>query len=198
MAHQVPLKNVKISGGVTFQVSEDLVCSCVIHSSCRVFKGTFEGESVAVKKLPFNCTDYIGPQDEQHWAKLIKLIDDHDHVVQYRLHGVQDNIRYDFQVQSVSFNLQLCVFIRYLVMQLCQGSLLDYCRGTLNESVASHVKATDVMWQIICGVDYLHCQKVDYGDLELKNVLFWKNDPKSRRVVVKLAGSYGCNKVLIY
>jgi len=90
---QIPLKTVKIRGGVTFQVSEDLVCSCVIHASCRVFKGTFEGESVAVKKL--NCTD-IGRQDEQHWAKLIKLIDDHDHVVQYRLCGVQDNIRYNF------------------------------------------------------------------------------------------------------
>lgn len=97
MAHQAPLKNVKIRSGVTFQVSEDLVCSCVSHhASCRVFRGTFEGESVAVKKLSLNCTDNIGAQDEQHWAKLIKLIDDHDHVVQYRLCGVQDNIRYDF------------------------------------------------------------------------------------------------------
>ncbi|EFX73529.1 hypothetical protein DAPPUDRAFT_109602 [Daphnia pulex] len=99
MAHQVPLKNVKIRSGVTFQVSEDLVCSCVIHSSCRVFKGTFEGESVAVKKLPFNCTDNIGPQDEQHWDKLTRLIDNHDHVVQYRLH-VQDNIRITTPISS--------------------------------------------------------------------------------------------------
>ncbi len=73
--------------------------------------------------------------------------------------------------------------------------MLDYCRKTLDESFASHVKATDVMWQITCGLDYLHRQKIQHGNLKLENVLFWKRDSKSKRVVVKLAG-YG-SKVLL-
>jgi serine/threonine protein kinase len=74
-------------------------------------------------------------------------------------------------------------------MELCQGSMLDYCRKTLDEGVASHVKAIDVMWQITCGLDFLHRQKIQHGNLKLENVLFWKRDSKSKRVVVKLAGN---------
>jgi serine/threonine protein kinase len=69
--------------------------------------------------------------------------------------------------------------------------MLDYCRKTLDESVASHVQATDVMWQITCGLEYLHRQKISHGNLKLENVLFWKRDSKSMRVFVKLAGC-GC------
>jgi serine/threonine protein kinase len=75
-------------------------------------------------------------------------------------------------------------------MELCQGSMLDYCRKTLDESVASYVKATEIMWQITCGLDYLHRLKIDHENLNLKNVLFWKRDSKSKRVFVKLTG-YG-------
>jgi serine/threonine protein kinase len=74
--------------------------------------------------------------------------------------------------------------------------MLHYCRKTLDESVASHVKTAVVMWQITCGLDFLHHQKIQHGNLKLENVLFWKRDSKSKRLVVKLAG-YGC-KVLIY
>jgi hypothetical protein len=75
--------------------------------------------------------------------------------------------------------------------------MLDYCRKTLDQSVASHVKATDVMWQVICGLDYLYHQKINCGNLKLENVLFWKKDLKSKRIVVKLTG-YGYNQCEVY
>jgi hypothetical protein len=52
--------------------------------------------------------------------------------------------------------------------------MLDYCRGILDKSFASLVKSADVMWQITCGLDFLHSHKIDPGNLKSKNVLFWK------------------------
>ena len=77
-------------------------------------------------------------------------------------------------------------------MELCQGSMLDYCRKTLDKDIASSVKATDVMCQITCGLAYLQRHKIDQGRLKLKNVFFWKRNLKSKRVVVKLT-EYGFN-----
>ncbi len=79
---------------------------------------------------------------------------------------------------------------RYLVMELCQGSMLDYCHETLDKDVASRIKATDIMWKIIFAIDYLDGQKINHGDLKLENVLFWKRDSKSKRILVKLT-AYG-------
>ena len=84
---------------------------------------------------------------------------------------------------------------RYLVMELCQGSMLDYCNKTLDKDVASRIKATDIMWKIIFAIDYLDGQKINHGNLKLENVLFWKRDSKSRRVLVKLTG-YGYSTVV--
>lgn len=66
--------------------------------------------------------------------------------------------------------------------------MLDYCRKNLDENVASLIKGIDIMWQITCGVDYLHRCQIDYGHLKLKNVLFWKRNSKSKRVIVKITG----------
>ncbi len=54
-----------------------------------VFKGTFKGESVAVKKLSLNCPDIL--QDEQQWENLTKL--QNEHLVKYHQCMVQDNFR---------------------------------------------------------------------------------------------------------
>ncbi len=54
-----------------------------------VFKGTFKGEPVAVKKLSLNCPDIS--QDEQQLEKLTKL--QNEHLVKYHQCMVQDNFR---------------------------------------------------------------------------------------------------------
>ncbi len=55
----------------------------------KVFKGTFKGESVAVKKLSLNCPDIS--QDEQQWENLTKL--QNEHLVKYHQCMVHDNFR---------------------------------------------------------------------------------------------------------
>nr|CAH0107608.1 unnamed protein product [Daphnia galeata] len=141
----------------------------------QILKWTIEGKYVLVKKISL---DTIHHEDKRslhsHWEKLAQLRD--DHLLQYHLSDVQDD------------------GIRYLVpmIDLCQGSMLDYCRKTLDKNIASYIKATDVMWQITCGLAYLQRHKIDQGRLKLKNVFFWKRNLKSKRVVVKLTG-YGYN-----
>jgi hypothetical protein len=58
-----------------------------------VFKGTFKGQPVAVKKFLVNSTDsqIIRHQDEQHWEKLLNLRD--NNIVQYLKCSIQDDIR---------------------------------------------------------------------------------------------------------
>jgi serine/threonine protein kinase len=87
------------------------------------------------------------------------------------------------------------MYNRFLVMELCQGSMLDYCKKTLDKDVASRIKATDIMWKIIYAIDYLDGQEINHGNLKLKNVLFWRRDSKSRRVLVKLT-AYGYSSVV--
>lgn len=75
-------------------------------------------------------------------------------------------------------------------MDLCEGSMLDYCRKNLDENVTLFVKGIDIIWQITSGMDYLNRHKIHHGNLMLENVLFWKRNSSSKRIVVKLAG-YG-------
>uniref|UniRef100_A0A0P4ZNA8 Ankyrin n=1 Tax=Daphnia magna TaxID=35525 RepID=A0A0P4ZNA8_9CRUS len=133
----------------------------------NIFLRKINGETLAIKKLAPTC-DGVGQQEDQ-WEKLIKLRD--NHIVRYRQCVVHQDVR-------------------YLVMESCQGSMLNYCRKNLDDSVASAVKGIDIMWQVTCGVDYLHRNKISHGDLNLENVLFWRRDLKSKRVVVKITG-YG-------
>ncbi|XP_045031577.1 uncharacterized protein LOC116936163 [Daphnia magna] len=133
----------------------------------NIFLRKINGETLAIKKLAPTC-DGVGQQEDQ-WEKLIKLRD--NHIVRYRQCVVHQDVR-------------------YLVMESCQGSMLNYCRKNLDDSVASAVKGIDIMWQVTCGVDYLHRNKISHGDLNLENVLFWRRDLKFKRVVVKITG-YG-------
>ncbi|KAI9561283.1 hypothetical protein GHT06_012239 [Daphnia sinensis] len=133
----------------------------------NIFLRKIKGETLAVKKLAPICDGVC--QQEDQWEKLIKLRD--NHIVCYRQCVIHQDVR-------------------YLVMESCQGSMLNYCRKNLDDSVASLVKGIDIMWQITCGVDYLHRNKISHGDLNLENVLFWRKDLKSKRVVVKITG-YG-------
>jgi hypothetical protein len=60
MAHQIPFKNFKIRGGVTFQVSEDLVCSV---SFIRAVE--FSNECSFLKELvAVNCGDGLHRKDD--------------------------------------------------------------------------------------------------------------------------------------
>ncbi|XP_045023019.1 uncharacterized protein LOC116918833 [Daphnia magna] len=140
-------------------------------NSNRIILGWDKGERVALKIIPFKPGEIGDEQIERYWENLIKLRD--DNLVQYRSFTLQDDGR-------------------YLAMELCQGSMLDYCRGTLDSAVASIVKAIDIMWQITCAVEYLDRQKIGHGDLKPENVLFKIIDSEPRRVVAKLSG-YGYN-----
>jgi hypothetical protein len=58
-----------------------------------VFKGTFKGQPVAVKRFLVNSTDspISGHQDEKHWEKFLKLR--YNNLVQYLQCSIQDDFR---------------------------------------------------------------------------------------------------------
>ncbi|XP_057372228.1 uncharacterized protein LOC130693126 [Daphnia carinata] len=140
-------------------------------NSSGVVLGYDKGERVTLQKIPFKPDEKRDEESERYWENLTKLRD--DNLVQYRSFTLQDDGR-------------------YLAMELCQGTMLEYCRGKLDSAIASLVKGIDVMWQITCAVDYLDRQGIGHGDLKLENVLFKKVDSEPQRVIAKLSG-YGCN-----
>jgi hypothetical protein len=73
-------------GDLQFSLSSDKILGS--GSNGKVFKGTFKGESVAVKKFSL---DSVILQSEQHWETLIKLRN--EHLVKYYECKVQDNVR---------------------------------------------------------------------------------------------------------
>ena len=57
-------------------------------------------------------------------------------------------------------------------MELCLGSMMDFCLGRLPE-----IKELDIamiMWGTTRGLEYLHNNKIVHGSLELEKVLLWR------------------------
>ena len=80
---------------------------------------------------------------------------------------------------------------RYIIMELCDCSIMDYMKsveGDLDESSQSKFR-----WQIISGLAYLHEQRIVHRDMKPDNLLM-KRD-RDGNIVIKLA-DFGLAKVL--
>lgn len=72
----------------------------------------------------------------------------------------------------------------YIVLELCGGNLFHYLKeyGPLTES-----QAVTVIQQLICALEYIHCQGIVHRDLKLSNILLTGDDTD--------AGEHICIKV---
>ena len=78
-----------------------------------------------------------------------------------------------------------------IVTELCNGDLYDLVKGSLTLDFGRE----DILFQIVQGVKYLHCNHILHRDLKPTNILYKKIIPTdgSRRLVMKLA-DFGCSR----
>ncbi|KAI9305971.1 kinase-like domain-containing protein, partial [Cunninghamella echinulata] len=116
-----------------------------------VYKGTFDGRAVAVKRLLIDFYD-IAVQE----VKLLQESDDHPNVV-----------RYFYKEETDRF--------LYIALELCIGSLHDCIERSLKQrsdmQLYDLMDPTQVLYQITSGIQHLHSLKIVHRDLKPQNIL---------------------------
>ncbi|KAI9885635.1 MAG: hypothetical protein M1823_002555 [Watsoniomyces obsoletus] len=146
------------SGGITdvtgnFQINNLVVTDSILGFGSHgtvVYKGSFEGREVAVKRMLLEFYDVAA-----HEVGLLQESDDHPNV-----------IRYFCRQQSAGF--------LYIALELCPASLQDVIEKPNDFpslAQASLLDLPNVLFQIAAGVRYLHSLKIVHRDLKPQNIL---------------------------
>ncbi|KAK2822994.1 hypothetical protein FQN49_007576, partial [Arthroderma sp. PD_2] len=114
-----------------------------------VYKGSFDGRNVAVKRLLVEFYDIAA-----HEVGLLQESDDHNNV-----------IRYFCREQTAGF--------LYIALELCPASLQDIVERPHNypDLLRHGLVLPDILRQITAGVRYLHSLKIVHRDLKPQNIL---------------------------
>ncbi|KAG0048188.1 bifunctional endoribonuclease/protein kinase ire1 [Gryganskiella cystojenkinii] len=122
-----------------------------------VYKGKYEGRSVAVKRLLIDFYDVAF-----HEVRLLQESDDHPNVVRY-------------------FRSEQCDRFLYIALELCSASLDDIIERK-NQQPFKDLSATlepeKILYQIISGIHHLHSLKIVHRDIKPQNILI--GEPKQR------------------
>ncbi|XP_057372412.1 serine/threonine-protein kinase/endoribonuclease ire-1-like [Daphnia carinata] len=117
-------------------------------ASAQVFAGTYNGKKVAVKRIMKTGGSNLNEADRKKEEETMKKLD-HPNVLQ--LFDVHDDV--DF---------------KYLILELCVGTLHDYVNGTYNGGMPSEI---DGMIQMASGLKYIHSKHFVHRDIKPANVL---------------------------
>ncbi|KAJ3037493.1 bifunctional endoribonuclease/protein kinase ire1 [Rhizophlyctis rosea] len=123
-----------------------------------VYKGSFEGREVAIKRLLLDFYDVA-----DHEVKILQDSDDHPNVV-----------RYYCKERSEGF--------MYIALELCPASLADVIEKTNSEMCTNlriAMRPPQVLHQIIAGIHHLHALKIVHRDIKPHNILV--STPKTKK-----------------
>ncbi|KAI8820571.1 kinase-like domain-containing protein [Fimicolochytrium jonesii] len=115
-----------------------------------VYKGTFQGRDVAVKRL---LLDFYEVAD--HEVRMLQESDDHPNVV-----------RYFYREKAKGF--------MYIALELCPASLADVIEkpnDALISALRMRLKPASVLFQIARGLHHLHELKIVHRDIKPQNIL---------------------------
>lgn len=134
-----------------------------------VYKGSFDGRNVAVKRLLLDFYDVALKE-----VKLLQESDDHPNVV-----------RYFYKEESDRF--------LYIALELCYGSLNDYMERSLpipEMQQCDTMNPANILSQFTSGLQYLHSLKIVHRDIKPHNILlapskhrFMKDAPAMRILI---------------
>ncbi|BDD55426.1 bifunctional endoribonuclease/protein kinase ire1 [Monascus purpureus] len=130
------------------KVFTDVVLGHGSHGTV-VFRGSFDGRDVAVKRMLMEFYDIAS-----HEVTLLQQSDDHKNVIRY-------------------FAREHAAGFLYIALELCPASLQDVVEQAHNypELVKGGMDMPDVLRQITAGVRYLHSLKIVHRDLKPQNIL---------------------------
>jgi serine/threonine protein kinase len=146
-----------------------------------VYKKLYCGHPVAVKRIELSRL-----HDVRETEVLLKL--DHPNVIKMTTWFDRGDYRsVYFLMFSERFDLNF--ICRFIVLELCEGTLDDFIRGKMKYL---EMEANDLNWlyQMACGVGYIHSQCLVHRDIKPSNVLVSKRETN---FLLKISG-FGTSK----
>ncbi|XP_078035621.1 serine/threonine-protein kinase/endoribonuclease Ire1 isoform X2 [Augochlora pura] len=151
-------------GKITFDTSQVLGKGC---EGTFVYRGEFDGRSVAVKRLLPDCFTFADRE-----VALLRESDAHANVVRY-------------------FCTEQDRMFRYIALELAEATLQDYVAG---KYVREKISAKSILHQATSGLAHLHCLDIVHRDIKPHNVLL--SAPGPRGEVRAMISDFGLCKKL--
>jgi serine/threonine protein kinase len=151
-------------------------------SKNTIYRGTFNGRPVAVREVHFDSPNSSPTGQQSNKQRFIKecqvlLTLRHDNIVRcldYRLSNDKPNSEgwvSNLIVQVVWVPSSFARCLRFVILELCQGTLEDFLVGRLGND---DVKPPELVWQITAGLDYLHQNNITHGNLNPRKIMVMK------------------------
>ncbi|XP_015588609.1 serine/threonine-protein kinase/endoribonuclease IRE1 [Cephus cinctus] len=151
-------------GKITFSTGEVLGKGC---EGTFVYKGEFDGRSVAVKRLLPDCFTFADRE-----VALLRESDAHPNVVRY-------------------FCTEQDRMFRYIALELAEATLQDYVAGRYDKN---KISAKNILQQATSGLAHLHFLDIVHRDIKPHNVLL--SMPGPRGEVRAMISDFGLCKKL--
>lgn len=162
------------TGIVRDSVNRSLIISDEIlgygSSGTIVFKGSFQGRAVAVKRL---LRDFVDVASKE--VSLLESADNHANVIRYFYKEVTDSFL-------------------YIALELCPASLADVIeKPNEHQSLSAILKPKKALSQIASGLQHLHSLSIVHRDIKPQNILVSQN---SKGELKMLLSDFGLSKRL--
>ncbi|KAK2585144.1 hypothetical protein KPH14_008650 [Odynerus spinipes] len=151
-------------GKIIFNTNEVLGKGC---EGTFVYKGEFDGRSVAVKRLLPDCFTFADRE-----VALLRESDEHPNVVRY-------------------FCTEHDRMFRYIALELAEATLHDYVAGRYNRG---KISVKNILRQATSGLEHLHFLDIVHRDIKPHNVLL--SVPGPRGEVRAMISDFGLCKKL--
>ncbi|XP_076066582.1 serine/threonine-protein kinase/endoribonuclease Ire1 isoform X2 [Oratosquilla oratoria] len=162
MAEELDDGSIRV-GKIVFDPQELLGKGC---DGTFVFRGNFDGRSVAVKRVLPGCFSIADRE-----VDLLRESDQHPNVIRY-------------------FCTEQCRQFRYIALELCSATLEDFVMGRFEADIS---KLT-ILEQATAGLNHLHSLDIVHRDIKPHNVLL--SLPNSQGKVTAMISDFGLCKRL--